>query len=289
MMLSLIYFNPVKSQNSTPLFPTENASWEMFVSYQESFNDAFYYFTNSRDTIMNDENYHTLFKGIPGVYSNVFGYYRVDSLKVFYKSYPVIDSTEILLYDFGVQVGDTFRLNHQGNFAYDGIVLGDFIVHTIDSMLINDSYHKKIHFFSNHDEFMWIESIGSFEGFFPFVRGFESNYGFYCFFTQGIGIDINRIGEYPNYEIVAQPCQYIDIEVNENVNVNISPNPASDYITIQSEFKNLNYELYDFSGKTILNGKVNSKIDVSQLESGIYFLRIFQDNVVIQTQKIVKE
>jgi hypothetical protein len=79
------------------------------------------------------------------------------------------------------------------------------------------------------------------------------------------------------------------LEIDALNKLSIYPNPCKDFIIIEENQLDLDFKLCDFSGKTILNGKINSKIDVSQLESGIYFLRILTDGVVIQTQKIVKE
>ncbi len=79
------------------------------------------------------------------------------------------------------------------------------------------------------------------------------------------------------------------LEIDARIKLIIYPNPSRDFIFIKENQLDLDFQLSDFSGKIILYGEVNSKIDVSQLESGIYFLSIFQDKVLIQTQKIVKE
>ena len=74
--------------------------------------------------------------------------------------------------------------------------------------------------------------------------------------------------------------------------VKISPNPANTYIYLSSEnyvCKNQKILITDISGKIYYRktGKIlNSKIDISNFPSGIYILRI-SNNDFIETQKIV--
>jgi len=84
----------------------------------------------------------------------------------------------------------------------------------------------------------------------------------------------------------------IIINVNENIletKVNIYPNPTTDFINIENLSASL-IKLYNIIGKEILS--VNSidceKIDVSKLNSGIYFIKIenIADKSVI-SQKII--
>lgn len=60
-------------------------------------------------------------------------------------------------------------------------------------------------------------------------------------------------------------------------NFTIYPNPASNFVTISSELSvDATFEISDINGKLLLNGKVenNSKIDISQLQSGFYLITI---------------
>jgi photosystem II stability/assembly factor-like uncharacterized protein len=80
------------------------------------------------------------------------------------------------------------------------------------------------------------------------------------------------------------------IEVSEAV---VFPNPFSDYtrIQVESPFKNAAFTLYNISGqqvKQINNITGNSfSLHRDNLPSGIYFLRLTQDNSIISTYKLV--
>lgn len=76
-----------------------------------------------------------------------------------------------------------------------------------------------------------------------------------------------------------------------NLSAKIYPNPAADYIEIQvNQTEFMSYELIDISGKMVMVGEVLNKLDISNLETGIYFMKIInlKTNQCI-TQKIIKQ
>jgi PKD repeat protein len=80
---------------------------------------------------------------------------------------------------------------------------------------------------------------------------------------------------------------------NSNVsNINVFPNPANEFVTINIEdFQNKNIELIDISGKLIQSKLANSKnttLDLEELSSGVYFLRIQQNDTLFLKKLIVK-
>ena len=67
-----------------------------------------------------------------------------------------------------------------------------------------------------------------------------------------------------------------------NSKVNIYPNPANDKIYIECQLINHNAEIFDMSGKLIINQIINSDtttIDISNLTTGIYFIKISNEIV----------
>ena len=63
-------------------------------------------------------------------------------------------------------------------------------------------------------------------------------------------------------------------------NLSIFPNPTNNEINIQSGFKVRNVEVYDLEGKLILQKELNvneSKLNISDLKSGYYTLKIITD------------
>jgi hypothetical protein len=81
---------------------------------------------------------------------------------------------------------------------------------------------------------------------------------------------------------------------NINIPINIYPNPTSDFIRLSvstDDFLNLNYQIFNNSGKLIESKFVVNKItDISlkQYESSTYFLNVKKSNRVIKSFKIVK-
>ena len=70
------------------------------------------------------------------------------------------------------------------------------------------------------------------------------------------------------------------------------PNPVKSQVTIQTAISQLgtDYFLHDYTGKLILNGKIDSEntlVDMSKLSQGIYFFRVGPD--LKQSFKAVKE
>lgn len=72
----------------------------------------------------------------------------------------------------------------------------------------------------------------------------------------------------------------------------VSPNPVKDGIVRIMSDKDLfsaRFELYDQSGKLALNGQVGADnyISVSQMESGLFFLKIFDEQIIYVTKLII--
>lgn len=76
--------------------------------------------------------------------------------------------------------------------------------------------------------------------------------------------------------------QTIDILTNikhyVNNNIHIYPNPAKDYISIETGNNNAMFEITNLNGRKLLTGKVEKGIiDVSTLKSGVYFINIITE------------
>ena len=80
--------------------------------------------------------------------------------------------------------------------------------------------------------------------------------------------------------------------ITQNDLVSVYPNPAQDFIQVETKSNDLNtasYKLMNQSGIEVLNGDVNSSsfsIDITQLSSGIYYLNLIGNDMIIN-QKIV--
>ena len=132
--------------------------------------------------------------------------------------------------------------------------------------------------------------------------------GIYCYFTT---VDANHNSAYP---YVVGPTFYGNVTVttvttiptgtttyvlaNENFNLNktkvtIAPNPAQDFIAIQTEMieKDLDVELIDELGKVvktskILQGSTLSIIETETVYNGVYFVKI-SDGTTSKSYKVI--
>ena len=71
-------------------------------------------------------------------------------------------------------------------------------------------------------------------------------------------------------------------------NFNIYPNPTNESFNIDIDANNqLNIEIYDISGKLLLSSKTTKNINISSLNSGIYFVKINSDNEIYNIKKLI--
>ena len=80
--------------------------------------------------------------------------------------------------------------------------------------------------------------------------------------------------------------------INENYNSNqisIFPNPTTNTLFINGLPKNSNIKIFDVLGKEVLNFETtNNQINISNLQSGIYILKIENENKIV-TKKFIKQ
>ncbi len=59
-----------------------------------------------------------------------------------------------------------------------------------------------------------------------------------------------------------------------SININVYPNPTSDFISIDTDEEGLNYTIIGLNGQVVKREVYSNKIDVSQLEKGIYTIQL---------------
>jgi plastocyanin len=67
------------------------------------------------------------------------------------------------------------------------------------------------------------------------------------------------------------------INISLNRNPFIFPNPADDIIHFCSEFVNLEFDIYNFSGKLVLSGTSSYNFNVSKLPTGIFYMVVYAE------------
>ena len=59
-----------------------------------------------------------------------------------------------------------------------------------------------------------------------------------------------------------------------SIDINVYPNPTSEYISVDADDLGLNYTITDMNGQIAKKGIYNNRIDVSQIEKGIYTIQL---------------
>lgn len=85
--------------------------------------------------------------------------------------------------------------------------------------------------------------------------------------------------------------EFVGLNTEEFVQnqLNIYPNPGKEYINIQSLQSISTFSLYDIQGKKLDINFDGYKVDISNLSSGVYFLKVYFENNTEVIKKIVKQ
>lgn len=84
---------------------------------------------------------------------------------------------------------------------------------------------------------------------------------------------------------------FVDKSSSSTVNVKVYPNPIVNTITIENTDIQGRIEICTLAGQVIMNSILpanKSSIDLSEISSGLYVLRVFQQDNVVNTFKIIK-
>lgn len=99
-------------------------------------------------------------------------------------------------------------------------------------------------------------------------------------------------------EGVLQPFEISDITDMEHVNVHVNlsayPNPTNDYLMLDISDEltpNMLYQVFTIDGKVYSQSNITSRrttIDLTSAQSGVYLLKVFRNQGLIKTFKIIK-
>ncbi len=216
---------------------------------------------------------------------------KVFAIKVFHDT----DTTEKLLYDYTLAVGDTFVMSGK-----------KYHVQKIDTISIGSTPYRMWYLNPDNNSlisvyditFAIIEGIGCVK--FPSAtldprNPIETRYMVNCFRNNGIQPAVSpAVG--PFYEDISPTllyfdnnasCDYVFMGVKEESKeadlVTIFPNPATEFLTINCREKISSVQITEMTGRTVYQHKCNSehiKIDVSHIPSGVYLIRV--NDVVVR-------
>ena len=299
----IIIYGSNYSQTYYP-FPDSNAVWSEINGLDDPPWRIYHLFgLLNQDTIIDSIKYHKLFSFSDTIFTKenatFIGGIREDSLKrVYYKGKNIFESfiwdyhpdEEKLLYDFSLNVGDTFRLNHSYAFS-EGHFL---VVSKIDSVLINNKYRKRINFgdsSANWIREVWIEGIGN------IPRGLlytsDPNTPICDFNNTLICFKQNDILLYMDSAFSKCYFYYDDIKENETFekNIKIFPNPVSNELTISfDKSTKATFFLYNIYGKLLKSKHFFSNkttLSLSGYSDGIYYYSIKSGEKIIKNGVLI--
>ena len=189
-------------------------------------------------------------------------------------------ATDILIYDFTAQVGDTLRFGDFHEFDY-------FVVDSISIEQIGGKDRKKFWFGLEYDFTgepvaieTWTEGIGSdmgllFSGWYYVTGGY---YRALCFHQNG---ELLWQNDYYG------TCMIDAVEEEVAPAVTVYPNPASETVRIEG-LESAEVQVYNAYGQLVKTVHDTNEIPVADLPQGVYMLRITDAEGIVYTNKITK-
>ncbi len=186
------------------------------------------------------------------------------------------DTTEGLLHDFDLSIGDT--VPQTMTYCCGG---GDVIT-AIDSIYTPYGYRKTFYVNNNFQESI-IEGVGSAYGLLePYGPQLDQVYQLICY-------GLNDSAWYPSQGPYCDVMTVGPTTVQQEISLQLVPNPASEYVEVSaSGFPVESITVYDVFGKVVKQQAGESKLFVGDLTPGIYMLRVSDGTSFSSSQLIVE-
>lgn len=233
------------------------------------------------DTTFNNFNYKYVQNHY---YIGISGFIREDTLQGKAWFYNPATSTEELIMDLSLSVGDTIFYT---NSYYTAVVDSVYYINGKKHIQFNRFIFASNNFTSGYKPFTFIEGVGSNAGIiYPFYWG--SNY-LLCASKDFVATYVDSFFN--------GNCYVTWVGINENqkkTNWKLYPNPSSEYTILSIEdLPNEEFSLYiyDVYGRMVkeINNIVDKEIRINNthLQSGIYFFNIQTKNNIIANGKMI--
>jgi hypothetical protein len=267
-------------------FPT-NATWtEDYGVYDQSFppqppiHNYKYYGTNG-DTTING----LIYTKISTPYNSSHCNLRDSSGIVFckYNQGSWYDTTEFILYNFNLALGDSTTIPILGN----PITYQYATVYDIDFFMIGFQSHKRIRvsgWFGN--SFDYVEGVGSPQGLlYPENSYIDSWNDLYCFSRNDTIMYNNLFATYyPGNCWITTDIENTELKQEAK---SIYPNPTNNVIHIDNEDLT-HVEVYNIFGQKLIK-TTNSSIKLKDFEDGTYFIRTTYIDETVINSKVIKQ
>lgn len=286
-LICILFINVISNAQTYKPFPTDSATWGFYYNSPAGASNTKEIVKG--DTLLGGNNYHKVYSQL----NNLIGFYRESSKKVYAKILNYADTSEILLYDFNLMVGDTFY-DKRKDLAGTAFIYKYKVVSITTGTLTSDlrmqynfnfvGYHGVVPSYSTLGfscNSFWLEGIGSIKGIFNTRTSVEGTECFVAAAVSNASFANLICFEHRNLQYMAQTCLNLGLKENEiNSDVRLYPNPFKNNLTLE-----LSNELSPNSKLTIINTlgqivfiyqepKNKQEIDLSFLSRGVYYLTL---------------
>lgn len=259
-----------------------------FAPFEPEWGSKTTHFVNG-DTLLNDEVFVKIFEegfSYSGTGTNSYSeapyfnplplvFLRSEGMKMFKWNEEL--SMKELLYDFDVNVGDTFNVLGQNSLtvvAINTINLGGFERRIITTNVAPESEESY--------EFEYIEGVGHWRGlWYPNGVQLDCNSFLTCFSLNGESYVVDT-NEYPWLTPSTNECEFI-ASINEysEVTPRVYPNPCKQELNIRSEIPIRSIEISDPTGRIVHREKPNAlylKVPSGTFANGFYNARFILED-----------
>jgi hypothetical protein len=296
-------------------FPTGAATWEVlrcFYFYPSGWHDKYTFTMDGSESVYEGlpfKNIYIVQHHLPGtvhdtIYPKEFfgGIREVDKQVFIYQKWASVDTSVMMVYDFNeTDPGDTIYTNVLSGNPY----LFGHLVTGVDSVMVGNQYHKRLHLQDVENEFnteYWIEGVGSSWGL-PFATFWsitDNSYDLSCFYS---GDQLKYVNDSPQFSYCIAPvpeisCDSITTSIEDHDPgrcpiSSFSPILHRSHITLKQPGNSFHdkviVDIYDLRGVLVCSRILNKDqqtIYVGNLSSGIYML-VFKTKDWVKSRKLV--
>lgn len=298
-ILTILFLLSVSSFAQNDWAPP-GATW--YYNYQNFWHEGYIKIEYSKDTLLAGQNCKVLQKT-----SIIYDFLASETdTNVYGFEYTFIDSNIVYayrnhqfkqIYDFNALTGDTcFVAGWDSAYSFNGCSEdGEVYVDSTDSVTIGLYALKRIFVYPT-DSSDWsigdeiVQRIGSFGFMIPWptfncvVDVYEGG-DLRCYYDSAFGL----------YQVGTTPCDFI-VGIDESITgngINVFPNPACSFIQVENnQPQALMLEIFSIIGQLVLSKNLSDQtsiISVQDLDAGMYFLRVRNNEEIIHTERLILE
>ncbi|MBL7921034.1 MAG: T9SS type A sorting domain-containing protein [Bacteroidia bacterium] len=275
-----------RSQTYKP-FPNDSATWGFHKSNPSG--PTYVREIVKGDTVLGEKNYHKAYSNVNT--NSLVGFYREFGKKIYAKVYLYPDTSEILIYDFNLNAGDTFYdkrydPNLSQSFYYK------YVLNNITTTTLTTDVRKQYNFnfvgyqgtsssYSNLGgacNFFWIEGIGSLKGIFNNRAQGEGTLCHVAALVSNASFVTLQCFEHKSIQYMSNSCITLNQkEITDELVFKLYPNPANEFLNFEpyTDYADNKVLIYNSIGQLVKEEIINKNyVDVKDLPAGVYLLHL---------------